>query len=242
MTNVKKSSMFAVSALAVLTLGATVPTVAYAADSTASVVFQPNTKPTDPVDPEDPDNPFTPDLPATGENGPLSIDYVSNFDFGTQNITTKDATYSAALTQGKDSTGATVEKPNFVQITDNTGESLGWSLNVTQLAQLANGANELKGAKISLSNLEAVSNSASNAIAPTVAGTFDLTPGTASKVTTADANQGEGTWVTRFGADATAGADAVKLSVPGASVKKAATYTSTLQWTLTQTPDANNAI
>jgi hypothetical protein len=242
MTNIKKISLLATSALAVLELGTTAPTVAHAADSTASVIFQPNTKPTNPVDPENPDNPFTPDKPATGENGPLSIDYVSDFNFGTQDITTKDATYSAALTSGKDSSGAPVTKPNYVQITDNTGSSLGWSLNVKQVAQLASGANALQGAQISLANLEAVTNSASNAVAPTVAGGINLIPGTVAKVTTADANQGEGTWVTRFGKDATEGASAVSLSVPGASVKKAATYTSTLQWTLSSTPDANNAI
>jgi hypothetical protein len=242
MTNIKKSSMLAVSTLAVLALGTVTPTVAHAAESTASVAFEPSKLPTDPVDPENPDNPFTPDDPATGENGPLSIDYVSKFDFGTQSITTKDATYNATLTQGKNSTGATVEKPNFVQVTDNTGTSKGWSLAVTQLAQLTDGDDELKGAQISLSKLEAATQSASTATTPAVAGDFDLIPGETAKVTTADAGQGEGTWVTRFGTDATSGADAVKLSVPGASVKKATTYTSTLQWTLTQTPDANNAI
>jgi hypothetical protein len=242
MTNTKKTVMFAAGALAVLTVSATTPVVVHAADTTASVVFQPNTKPTDPVDPENPDNPFTPDKPATGENGPLSIDYVSDFDFGTQSITTADETYHAALTAGKDATGASITKPNYVQITDNTGSSLGWSLNVKQVAQLASGTNDLKGAQISLSNLEAVTNSASNAVAPTVTSAFNLIPGTVTKVTTADANQGEGTWVTRFGKDSVEGADAVSLNVPGASVKKAATYTSTLQWTLTQTPDANKAI
>lgn len=242
MVNVRKTSIFAVSTLGLLAFGATTPIVAHAADSTASVVFKANTKPTNPVDPENPDNPFTPDKPATGENGPLSIDYVSDFNFGTQDITTKDATYAAALTTGKDGSSASVSKPNFVQITDNTGESKGWSLNVKQVAQLANGSNALKGAQISLSKIMSVTNSASNAIAPTVSGDFSLTPGTVSKVTTAAAGQGEGTWVTRFGKDGTEGANAVQLSVPGASVKKAATYTSTLEWTLTQTPDANNAI
>lgn len=242
MVNISKTSLASVSALAVLAVGTALPAVAHADDSTASVTFQANTKPTTPVDPENPDNPFTPDQPATNDNGPLSIDFISNFNFGTQEITTKDAVYNAALTSGTDSTGAKTSKPNFVQVTDNTGTSKGWSLNVKQVAQLVNGTDSLQGAQISLSNLQAVSNSASNATSPTVSGNLTLTPGTAAKITTADVNQGEGTWVTRFGKDATEGTNSVQLSVPGASVKKATTYTSTLDWTLTQTPDAKNAL
>lgn len=243
MIRTNKATLAVASALSVLTIGTlAVPTSVYAADSTASVTFKANDNPTSPVDPENPDNPFTPDKPATGEKGPLSIDYVSDLNFGSQEITTKDATYNAALTSGKDASGAAKNTPNFAQITDNTGASLGWSLKVQQVQQLSSGNDELKGAQISFANLQAVTNSASNAIAPAVAPGIELVPGVDSPVTTAAANQGEGTWVTRFGKDATEGANAVQLSVPGASVKKATTYSSTLKWTLTQTPDSNNAI
>lgn len=241
--------MVAASALSVLAIGTATITASVSAanltssvDSKASVTFKANNNPTSPVDPENPDNPFTPDKPATGENGPLSIDYVSDLDFGSQEITTKDATYNAALTSGKDASGVTKNTPNFVQITDNTGASLGWSLNVQQVQQLSSANDQLKGAEISFTNLQAVTNSASNASAPSVAPGIKLIPGVDSPVTTAAANQGEGTWVTRFGKDATEAATSVQLSVPGASVKKATTYSSTLKWTLTQTPDSNNAI
>lgn len=66
--------------------------------STAKITFEgTNTDPVTPVNPNDPDtpvdpnNPIDPDDPdnhGTGDNGPLSIDYVSNITFGTKDIAT----------------------------------------------------------------------------------------------------------------------------------------------------------
>lgn len=52
----------------------------------------PPVNPTDPTSPVTP-NPTDPHQPGTG--GPLSLDYVSNFHFGTKVIQTADATYYA---------------------------------------------------------------------------------------------------------------------------------------------------
>jgi len=215
--------------------------------SNASVTFTTNTDPTNPVDPTNPDNPYVPDTPAQpGTPGPLSIDFASSLDFGSQKITSTNETYYAALTSGTDSTGAAKSVPNYVQVTDNTGSDQGWSLNVTQMDDLKNGTNALNGAQIAFTNGTAVTASASDAGLPTAATGFTLTKGAASIVTTAQAKQGEGTWVTRYG-DATTGATtsgdkAITLTVPGATTKRAGQYSTTLQWNLTQTPAANAAI
>ena len=70
--------------------------------------------PTEPLDPTDEDNPT--DEP-THNKGPLSLDYVSSIDFGTQkiNMYKKEIYESTSL------------KP-FIQITDNRGTGAGWKV------------------------------------------------------------------------------------------------------------------
>lgn len=208
--------------------------------STATINFKANDAVVSPVDPTDPDSIFVPDSPNAPSNqkGPLSIDFVSTFNFGAQDITTKDKIYNAALVTGKKSTDTnSVEKPNYIQATDNTGESLGWGLSVKQLTQLKNNGSELSGAQIKLANITAITASESNAVKPIVSPNLILVPGNEVTVTTAKAGSGEGTWITRFGSDVTQAKSSVQLSVPGASVKKVGNYTATLQWTLNKTPD-----
>ncbi len=209
-------------------------------NSNASVTFKANDNTVGPVDPTNPDSNFTPDNPnkPSNQKGPLSIDFVSVFNFGVQDITTNDKTYNAALVTGKNKSDTdSVDKPNYVQVTDNTGESLGWKLSVKQLDQLKNNSDELKGAQIKLSNLEAITSSSSNAIKPTTNSNVILVPGNAVPITTAEKGQGEGTWVTRFGSTAEQGKESVQLFVPGASVKKIGAYTASLEWSLNKTPD-----
>ncbi|WP_147206810.1 WxL domain-containing protein, partial [Pediococcus parvulus] len=95
----KKTTLISLISMSGLVLGAIAPVTAMAAenrteDTTASVTFKENTThPVDPVDPTDPDEPG--DGSGTGEVGPLSIDYVSNFNFGIHNVPTEDAVYTA---------------------------------------------------------------------------------------------------------------------------------------------------
>ncbi|TYC50825.1 WxL domain-containing protein [Weissella muntiaci] len=209
--------------------------------SNATVTFTENTDPTDPVDPTDPDNPFEPENPAQpGTDGPLSIDYASSLDFGTQKITSVDKTYYAALTKGKDSEGADKSVPNYVQVTDNTGSNKGWELKVTQVGDFMNGSDALVGAQISFGSGNALTATNSNAGTPTATGSFDLVKDQEQVVTTAAADQGQGTWVTRYGNNETDGASAISLSVPGASTKNLGAYTTTLKWNLAQTPEIPN--
>lgn len=205
--------------------------------SKGSITFIQNTDPTDPVDPIDPNNPVTPDDPndhEPGTNGPLSIDYVSNLQFGDQKISGKDSVYYAKLDKLTDSKGNQVERPNWVQVSDMRGNNAGWSLNVTQEAQFKNDTAELEGAVMVLNNGTLASADGGNA--PTAKQAITLTPGVASNVVDAKESQGTGTWVNRFGADNAEGENSISLSIPGKSKKINGKYSTTLTWTLTDSP------
>ncbi|KRL61306.1 WxL domain-containing protein [Latilactobacillus fuchuensis] len=211
------------------------------------VTFVEDTDPTTPVDPTDPDipvDPTDPDKPNSTE-GPLSIDYASNLHFGEQKISAKTQTYFAAMDKIKDPADAnnTLDKPNWVQVTDKRGTNVGWKLQVQQGAQFATGAaEELKGAEIKLMNGATKSTSDNQAGVPTASQEITLVPGdsttagAAQDVMTAQADQGMGTWTNGFGDDTT-GSKSISLTVPGASAKvKDGKYTTDLTWVLTDTP------
>lgn len=229
--------------------------VVHAADNsvntTGDVTFKEDTDPVNPVDPVDPDNPVDPVNPVNPTNGPLSLDYASSFHFGEQKISAKDETYYAAFDKVKGTEeGATVDKPNWVQVTDKRGTNAGWKLQVQQGLQLTTGvddnAKELKGAQISLSNATVKTTTDNKASAPTVSSSITLVPGTkaedgtgqlgaAQDVMTAAENQGMGTWVDGFG-DESNGNQSIALAVPGASEKvKDGKYTTELTWLLSDT-------
>jgi len=102
--------------------------------SNGVITFEPDKDPTKPVDPTDPTKPVDPvdptkpDGPDDGTEGPLSIDYASSFNFGTQKIITTDKDYYADIQTFKDGTTG----PNYVQVTDKRGSQAGWNLSVTQ--------------------------------------------------------------------------------------------------------------
>ena len=212
-------------------------------DSNAIVKFKANESITGPVDPENPDpnttvepvDPTNPDgKPEPGTNGPLSIDFASSLDFGENVISTKDETYFAAAQKFKDGQ----EKPNYVQVTDNRGTEAGWKLSVKQNGQFVDSkGNELTGAKITFTN--GVVNTVSKSAIPSgVMPSFDLTAdgtGAVQNVVEAKAGEGAGTYVYKFGDDATK-AKSIKLEVPGATTKYAGEYKTTLTWTLSVVP------
>ena len=91
-------------------------------------------------------DPNNPEDDPTGNNGPLSLDYVSSIDFGTQKVViNKEQTYES-----------TSLKP-FIQITDNRGTGAGWK--VTAAASSFNDGTKdtLSGAVITFNNGEVVS-------------------------------------------------------------------------------------
>lgn len=258
--NLKKqlACMMALSSLASIA----VSTQAHAAEtkeyqSNGAVKFIPSLDPTDPLDPENPNpvdpvipvDPTKPGGPNPGTNGPLSIDYASSLDFGTNRISNKDQVYFARAQAYQD---GREETPNYVQVTDNRGTNAGWTLTVTQQEQLKSTTktlnDELTGAQITLAN-PTVKTYAKNVVAPNPSDNITLIPGTASLVASAKAGAGTSTWENYWGSveevdetdesGATQKAKVTKdvaLAVPGSTPKDAVEYQTELLWTLTDVP------
>ncbi|MGI2747673.1 WxL domain-containing protein [Bacillus cytotoxicus] len=187
-------------------------------------VVEPTTDPTNPEDTHEP-----------GTQGPLSIDYVSNFNFDSQKASGNNEVYYAKLDQVKNKEGKVIEVPNYVQLTDNRGTNAGWKLTVKQNDQFktTNGA-ELTGAALTLKN--GTLSSASGSDVPTAKQDITLIPGQSADVVIAEADYGMGTWTNAFGKTADEGKKSIELSVPGKTKKEQAQYTTSLTWELKDSP------
>lgn len=211
-------------------------------DSNGVITFTPNTDITNPVDPVDSTNPVTPvdptdpTGPKPGTAGPLSIDYASSLDFGTQKITSKDEVYKAKAQKYLDKDNNEKTGPNFVQVTDNRGTEAGWTLQMKQNSQFkTTDAEELTGAVITFKNGNVVT--ASDSAKPTGQATIVADPSGALKnVMAAKDGQGAGTYLLDWGTDAATAAESIELSVPGSTTKYAKKYSTTFTWVLTDTP------
>ncbi len=202
--------------------------------------------PVSPVDPMDPDKEVDPDNPPVlpEDQGMISLDFVSQFNFGEVAINAGAKMYDA-LPQRLLNEDGTVnemeERPNYVQVSDrremdNRG---GWSL-VARLSTegFRNEDNEeLRGASIHLANQDLVKPSANTGITPQIVRNngADLLPGVATRLLDANAAEGQGTWVYRFGDQDTAGSS-VKLNVPAGANPKATKYQATINWELSVVP------
>ncbi|WP_167630315.1 WxL domain-containing protein [Listeria valentina] len=246
----KTTKIVTVAGLAsLLTLTGTPFLTAYAADggqmnSIGTIEFTVNKNaepPQNPLNP-DPTKPIVPKDEADhepGTEGPLSIDYVSNFRFLSQETSGTTETYYADLDHVTDkNSGSDVDSPNFVQVTDKRGSNSGWRLTVTQNEQFKNenGKDYLDGAVLTLNN--GLSNSKDGGTAPTVDQGVKLTPGATngSEVMNATAGQGTGTWFAYFGKDDEEAKKSIELVVPGNAKKVKGMYTTKLTWTLTDSP------
>lgn len=251
--------------LATLALTSVAITTAHAQDavytSKASVSLEPNTDITPPVDPENPGETVEPETPGGGKPGvgtpgPLSLDFASSFAFGKQMISSSDVTYYAHPQRLSDGT----VRQNYAQVTDGRGTFAGWTLSVKKDAQfrLSNvdpsvtaeavaGLGEyLSGAELSI-NKGRVNGTVANA-KPSIVNENPFVIGNADTVIlSAKENQGMGTWVYAMGAPAdydmnvkgendVAEKSPIALSVPGATAKKAGSYTTNLIWTLSDVP------
>lgn len=220
----KLKKFLTVSAVAGVLLGAT--TLAgdvYAVgshNSNATITF---TEPDDQVDVLDPTDPSKsldpqPGEGKTGDTGPLTLDYVTNLNFGTHDVSIAEDTHKA-----------TNSTQPFTQVTDRRGTSTGWTLTV-QAANFKNGGQDtLSGAFLTFENGVAASN-LKDLDAPQVTSPIKVTTGgNAVNVTVANAGQGRGTWITSWTNDN------VKLTIPQGTASEG-THTSQLTWTLSNAP------
>jgi hypothetical protein len=196
--------------------------------------------PKDPIDPDsdvDPEN--KPDLPEN--QGLLSLDFASQFNFGTQTISVTDQTYHARPQRLLDEDGTvneTEERPNYVQISDRRPESdrNGWNLAVTQNKQFATDSDHsLAGAQLQLMNQQLVTAQGGKEPALQATNPLTLVPGNKRTLLRAEGTEGTGTWIYRFG-DAETAQESIALHVPKEATPHAESYKTTLTWELSIVP------
>lgn len=199
--------------------------------------------PVSPVDPLDPEVEIIPDNQPEIPDGQglLSIDFVSQFNFGTQEISVHDRTYYAnpQLLMNEDGTvNDKQERPNFVQISDRrpASERQGWQLSVTQRNQFVNQYDEeLVGARLRFMNQQLVT--AHNGLEPEINTDEQgiLVPEQKHILLTANEETGSGTWVYRFGNEENL-SESVALDVPNSASPTATAYQTKLDWELQVVP------
>jgi len=204
-------------------------------------ILQGSMPPVDPLDPEIEVNPENkPELPEN--QGLLSIDFISSFNFGSQPISVHDQTYYAQPQRLLDEDGTVnemEERPNYVQISDRRSatERNGWQLTVTQTKQFEGLKNQqLTGASITFSNQQLVTAQGGDTPSLQTANPLTLVPGNKRALIRAEDTEGTGTWIYRFGDEHTA-RESVTLNVPKGSNPEATSYSTTLIWELNAIPD-----
>ncbi|WP_062805917.1 WxL domain-containing protein [Enterococcus pernyi] len=197
--------------------------------------------PVDPLDPEtevEPEN--KPEIPE--DQGRLSLDFVSRFNFETQKISVSDQTYYAQpqrLLNEDGTVNETEERPNYVQISDRraANERNGWQLSVTQNGQFRNeSGHELIGSEIQLFNQELVTAQGGTIPELQEEPVQRIVPNTRKVLIQANGESGTGTWIYRFGDQQTAD-KSVGLYVPGGTNPEATNYSTKLTWELSAVPD-----
>ncbi|WP_254908568.1 WxL domain-containing protein [Enterococcus sp. 4E1_DIV0656] len=209
----------------------------------ATVLTVQDLRPVSPVDPLAPETEINPEnkpqLPE--DQGRLSVDFVSQFHFGTQGISARDQTYFAQpqrLLNEDGTVNESEERPNYVQISDRRSENdrNGWQLAVTQKEQFKNQTNqELIGARLNLSNQQLATANGGESPSLQVTNPLTLVPGNKRTLIRAEGTEGTGTWIYRFGDGETAG-ESVALDVPKGANPEATTYSATLLWELSAVP------
>ncbi|EGO9937585.1 hypothetical protein IDD99_002614 [Enterococcus faecium] len=197
--------------------------------------------PIDPLDPDsevDPEN--KPELPE--DQGFLSIDFASQFNFGTQKISVSDQIYyaqSQRLLNENGTVNETEERPNYVQISDRrpVSERNGWQLSVTQNGQFRNeSGHELIGSEIQLFNQELVTAQGGTIPELQEEPVQQILPNTRKVLIQANGESGTGTWIYRLGNQQTAN-KSVGLYVPKGTNPEATNYSTKLTWELSSIPD-----
>ncbi|WP_207696040.1 hypothetical protein DOK67_0000596 [Enterococcus sp. DIV0212c] len=195
------------------------------------IMFKANEEPTNPVNPIDPDvpiepgtpvDPEDPDNPGTGNEGPLTIDYVSNIEFGQKDIESGDTVYNA------------LNEDPFVQVTDKRGTGAGWLLTAQTQGFKTKAGKQLKGAVLSMKNGQ-IKTRTGNVSAPAQGSDVIFTNGDAKVVMTAKKDAGRGTWLDIFSGEAQNNGN-VQLKVLEGSADANVEYLAEINWTLSNAP------
>ncbi|WP_246215589.1 WxL domain-containing protein [Listeria valentina] len=178
------------------------------------------------VTPLDPEETVAPeDGKETGNQGPLSIDYVPNFLFGEVEIS-----------------GSTLTLPDLnsnplVQVTDNRGSGAGWTLKLSATPFINNEdeTKQLTGTTLSIGGItpEAVDETNTSTAPTPSAQTYGVSDTSAKTLLRAGADAGMGSWKGKF--KTSDGANSVSLTIPAGN--KIGSYTSTLTWSLANAPE-----
>lgn len=210
----------------------------------ATVLMVQDLRPVSPVDPLDPETEINPEnkpqLPE--DQGRLSIDFVSQLQFGTQGISVTDQTYYAQpqrLLNEDGTVNETEERPNYVQISDRRPENdrNGWQLAVTQNNPFTSTNNrELNGARLRLTNQQLATAQGGSVPEFQQTNPLALVPGNRRILLMAQGTEGTGTWIYRFGDQETAN-KSVALDVPKGANPEATRCETTLTWELSAVPD-----
>ncbi|MBO0431695.1 WxL domain-containing protein [Enterococcus sp. DIV0660C] len=148
----------------------------------------------------------------TPDSGALTLVSAADLDFGMHAISAADEVYTS-------------ETDTVSTVQDIRGTEAGWALQVSENGQFKNGTHELTNAEITLVSPSIDANS--TAIAHEKTGVALKTTNEAAVIMDAQTGEGNGLAIEDF-AKGTA-----SLSVPGATVKVAGQYTTTLNWVLT---------
>ncbi|MGM0232603.1 hypothetical protein IGJ74_001443 [Enterococcus sp. AZ009] len=198
----------------------------------------------DPKDPLDPDQPILPENPPLiPENrGFISIDFVSQFDFGTVPIRSSTSRYPArpqriSSVDDHEST----KRPNYIQVSDRRFLPNGWTLSarLSEEGFVSTDAfkHYLKGASVHLNNIEMVTSKENRSEAPDYVEAIELGPQN-QVIARANENQGTGTWIQRYGNEHTM-QKSVELEIPIGARPQATSYQGTLRWELSFVPGAD---
>lgn len=213
---------------------------------TASTIVEEYT-PTFPVPPVDP---LEPELEVSPENKPeipedqglLSIDFVSQFNFCTQSISSTDKTYYAQPQRLLNEEGEVIAdegRPNYVQISDRRSDAnrVGWEISVIQNTQFTNdNGDELAGAQLRFMNQQLATAQGGSKPSIRTPEEVILIPEQKQILLTADEETGTGTWIYRFG-DKESSDKSVALDVPHSSNPTASVYQTKLIWELSSVPE-----
>ncbi|MDK1716937.1 WxL domain-containing protein [Dellaglioa algida] len=252
--------LFAVSIMGNSVANAAVATDGKSATTAANLTLLEKSGPVDPLDPSKPVQPINPGTP-TPTTGDLRMDYISDFHFGSHEVSGSSQVYYADFDQVADLTGhrdpvtggwvtdslgSYREVPNYAQVTNNTGGN--WELDVSNSQFIGlNSKKTLKGVSLRLKNLTS-HNTDPNASLGTYGGVDLKGDGSSEPIVNTTGDSNAGTWTFSMGDmtplrpdqkpdPALKGNMSVLLVVPGSTEKVAGeTYVSTLNWTLTTAP------